>query len=70
MRFNIVAITQSGSIINALIILNHLLLNDYALNLLSIEFQQPNAAGKSRHGQPTRIRYGIPSTVRRRLRLL
>jgi len=35
-----------------------------------MEFQLPNASGTSRHGQPTRIRYNIPSTAMRRLRLL
>jgi hypothetical protein len=35
-----------------------------------MEFQLPNAFGKSRHGQPTHIRYSIPSTVISKLRLL
>jgi len=49
-------------------ILLHLSLNDQALNLLWMEFQMPQV--KSRHGQPTRIRYNMPSAVMRRLRLL
>ncbi len=56
--------------ISVLKILLHLLPNDHALNLLQMEFQPPNAFGMSLHGQPARIRYSIPSTVMRKLRLL
>jgi len=35
-----------------------------------MEFQYSSAFGKSRHGQPTRIRHSITSTVMRKLHLL
>ena len=74
MRFNVAAINkfQLTIRVNDQCLENPtpFVLNDHALNLLQMEFQLPNAFGKSRHGQPTHIRYSIPSTVISKLRLL